>query len=455
MKDKPYIGLMVNAPCSGSGKTTASLILIRSLQNMGLSVQAFKVGPDFIDPMHLNRISSRSAIQLDCFFMSDDEIRKSFYRYSHKVDAVVIEGTMGMFDGALGGKRETSSAYIAKLLNISVILVLDVARMAQSAAALIHGFSTFDKAIKIKGVVLDRVAGTSHRKAIKNTMEKNMEIPIVGMMPKQKSNLIQERHLGLKLDHESDYGFVDKFVKYISWPSDFTSRFSLEKLEVPRENPPKAIRKTKTNVLLGVARDEAFSFYYEENLQLFKEIGAEIIFFSPLNDTNLPEGLNGIYIGGGYPELYTAQLSSNKRMLDQIRNAFTRGLMLYSECGGFMYLCKGLMPEDGNIHQLAGIFDALTEFPAKRKKIGYREVLLEKKSFLGNKGDVLRGHECHYSGLRDEIPKNEACFKLLDSSGKTVGYDGLLKNNAMGSYVHIYLKSSKKVQKCLLDALTR
>jgi len=446
---------MLAAPSSGSGKTLASLLFARMLRKAGFTLQTFKVGPDFIDPLHLTRVSGRPCIQLDRFFLDEDPIKEVYARYSEGAGAVLIEGTMGLFDGSLGGKADTSSAAIAKLLGVGVVLVVDVAKMAQSAAALIHGFSSYDPNVRLLGAVLNRVAGKRHAEAIVGELEGRLKIPILGILPKLADPPILERHLGLHLAHETDYGFLETLSPCLNFSEKIEARLGSRALPFLLSSQKRPRTVSSPRFRLGIARDDAFLFYYEENLAFLTEIGIELAFFSPLNERTLPEGLDGLYLGGGYPELFAERLSKNEPILRDIRAFALSGRPVYAECGGMALLASALLIK-GKRYPMAGVLDAAVEFPAVGKRMGYRKVRLRQDCLLGKAGDELFGHEFHYSGLLGEAQGKAAPYELFDSSGEMLGYEGIAQKNVLASYVHLYFRATQQhTEASFLSALAR
>jgi cobyrinic acid a,c-diamide synthase len=448
------IAFMLAAPSSGSGKTLASLLFAHKLRKAGFALQTFKVGPDFIDPLHLTRVSGRPCIQLDRFFLDEDRIKEVYARYSEGAGAVLVEGTMGLFDGSLGGKADTSSAAIAKLLGLRVVLVVDVAKMARSAAALIHGFSSYDPDVRLLGAVLNRVAGKRHAEAIVGEVEGRLKVPILGTLPKLADPPLSERHLGLYLAHETDYGFLETLSPFVSSSEKLEARLGSRALPLllgfqgrPRPSPTPKFR-------IGVARDEAFLFYYEENLTFLRELGIELAPFSPLSGWALPEGLDGLYLGGGYPELFAERLSKNEPMLRDIRAFALSGRPVYAECGGMALLANTLLIKDKR-YPMAGVLEAAVEFPSAGKRMGYRKVRLRQDCMVGKAGDELFGHEFHYSGLLGEAQEKAAPYELFDSSGEMLGYEGIAQKNVLASYVHLYFRATQHTKTPFLCALAR
>src|SRR5579859_2311063 len=354
----PLSAIVVAGTHSGVGKTSVTLGLIGALRRRGLTVQPFKVGPDFIDPLHHQHASGRPARNLDGWMLDPETNLERFARATADADVAVIEGVMGLFDGSEGKSDRGSTAEMAKLLGLPVLLVIDASAMARSAAALIHGFTSFDRHLRVAGVILNNVGGEIHAGMIRDAVAG--AVPMLGALPRAKDLVVPERHLGLHLPYEARTGYVEQLATLIETHIDLDALLSnsvIERLPVaatPPAVPPKA--------RLAVARDEAFCFYYTDNLELLEQAGAELVRFSPI-DEPLPENIDGIYLGGGYPELHADKLSDNKPTRDAIREFASAGGPIYAECGGLMYLADTL-DLDGQPHPMCGVLPFSTTMPA-------------------------------------------------------------------------------------------
>lgn len=424
---------------SGSGKTTVTLGLMAALKKRGLTVQPFKTGPDYIDPSHHTAVCGRPSYNLDTWMMGEEGVKASFSRAMTGADVGIVEGVMGLFDGKGGQNIEGSTAHLVKLLGIPVILVVDVAGMAGSVAAVVSGFERFDPILRIAGVIFNRVGSERHFAMLKEAVQSTCKSKVLGYLPKDSVSSIPARHLGLFMAEESGGD------EYIPPAGVLENSINLDELlaccgigELPDINPP--ANESSGPVTIAVARDKAFCFYYEENLDILEEAGARIEFFSPLEDNNLPEGTAGIYIGGGYPELYAEALSGNKALRDEVRAAAEGGMPVYAECGGLMFLGKALTDLEGNNFEMAGLFPWVSRMLKKRRSLGYREVTaVDGCPFMG-KGQKIRGHEFHYSEI--ESDEEVGCAYLVsDGQEKKEGY---LYKNSLASYVHLHFASNPK-----------
>ena len=423
--------LVVAGTHSGSGKTIITLGLLKALQEKGYVVQPFKCGPDFIDPSLHRMVTARVSRNLDPWMCGDEYVRRVFARHSRQTDISVIEGVMGMFDGG-----DSSSAFLAKVLGAPLVLVLDVRSAAESVAAVLKGFETLDPEVAPKAVILNRVASDRHLSLISAAINKHCQAEILGFLPRELDFTIPSRHLGLQMGEEAPLN--QKGLAELS--RTIADHVNLDRLVTiaadcrPTEQSSSPETEVATaKVRIGVARDKAFCFYYEDNLDLLRQAGAELEFFSPLEDSALPEGIGGLYLGGGYPELYAGKLAENTNMLGSIRDLAENGLPVYAECGGFMYLTKGIYNEQGQLHTMAGVFPVTSRMGRKRSSLGYREVTLQDDFFFGTTGTILRGHEFHYSVINDIPPQIDRIYALNNNTKEGYRY-----KNVLGSYIHLH-----------------
>ncbi len=401
-------GLVIAGTQSGVGKTTVTLGLLSALARRGLVVQPFKVGPDFIDPGHHTRAAGRVSRNLDGWMMSREANEALFRRQARRADVAVVEGVMGLFDGYDGASEAGSTAQMAKWLGLPVLLVVDARAMARSAAALVHGFASFDPALALAGVVFNRVGSATHLEYLRQALASLADGRCFGGLPRDWELAIPERHLGLTTaeDHPLGEAYLEHLADWLETHLDLDGLLqALPLLTLPEEPVPAAVAPT---VRLGVARDRAFCFYYPENLELLEHYGAELVSFSPLEDRELPPDLHGIYLGGGYPELYAEQLAANQSLQQALRQAAAAGLPIYAECGGLMYLSREIRDLEGRAHPMAGVFPFTVRMLPRLKALGYREVTLTAPGLLGPTGTKARGHEFHYSemvGEPDGVPR--------------------------------------------------
>jgi cobyrinic acid a,c-diamide synthase len=400
-----------------------------ALVAQGVSVQPFKVGPDFIDPTHHTKICGRTSRNLDPFMMGEDGVRDTFLRASAGADIAVIEGVMGLYDG-IDGTERSSTAHVATLLDAPVILVVDAGGMSRSAQALIHGFSTYHPTVRIAGVIFNRIGSDRHRQMIASSLS----VPALGWIPRNEQLAIKSRHLGLEMAHETPamagYGAIIRECCDLNAIRKTAREASPLGVVIPE------IRNAPSQGTIGVAWDPAFCFYYQDNLDRLRAAGAELVFFSPCDD-RLPD-VQGLYIGGGYPELYLSELESSPCRSD-IRRAADRGMPIYGECGGLMYLTGEIAAD--HAYRLCGALPATTVMTKKVQALGYVQgESVEGESFLPPCIPLI-GHEFHYSEVLPQ-PDARYAFRLIRGRGITNGNDGLVSNNTTGTYTHAYFSDA-------------
>jgi cobyrinic acid a,c-diamide synthase len=431
--------IVVAGTHSGVGKTSVTLGLIGALRRRSLVVQPFKVGPDFIDPLHHQRASGRPPRNLDGWMLTPETNRERFARHTADADVAVIEGVMGLFDGSEGGSDRGSTAEMAKLLGLPVVLVVDASAMARSAAALVHGFTSFDPDLRVAGVILNNVGGDAHAGMIRDAV--GGAVPILGAIPRAADLVVPERHLGLHLPHETQSDYVEQLASLIEQCVDLERLLELGLTERRPLRP--APTSTQPIARIGVARDEAFCFYYADNLELLQGAGAELVEFSPTGDP-LPADLDGLYIGGGYPELHADKLTANVAARTAIRELAAVGAPVYAECGGLMYLAE-VLELDGERYPLCGVLPFGTKMPAPLK-LAYVEVKTTGGIF--GPGHRARGHLFHRSEIVGE-PRVGRCYRLRDSRGDETE-EGYEVGNVLASYAHLHFASEPELARALL-----
>jgi cobyrinic acid a,c-diamide synthase len=430
---------------SGCGKTSVSLGLMAAMAEAGIRVQPYKAGPDFIDPGHHQAVIGVPSHNLDGWMLDPETVRNIFARHLHGSDVGIVEGAMGLFDGFSGTTEQGSAGQLAKILDIPVILVVDAGGMGRSAAAEVKGYVTFDPDITFAGIIFNNVASPRHEALLREAMAKNLDIPVLGCLPRNDALNVASRHLGLVMAHELDT--EQRTRTMLQWiNSAMNVREMITHLPaialVPSRKtiPPKAAR-----IRLGVAMDQAFCFYYRENLRALEQAGAELVFFSPMRDQDLPGPLHGLYLGGGYPELFARPLAANRSMRQAIKSFARAGHPIYAECGGFMYLMNGLQDRAGNRHEMVGIFDCECALQARFAALGYREVVTRAPSLLGPAGSRFRGHEFHYSRLLENGCPEEGIYATTDRKGAYPAGKGVVRYNTLGSYIHLHFCSNPEL----------
>lgn len=437
---------VIAAPASGSGKTTVTLALLAALRRRGLEVAPFKVGPDFIDPGYHALVTGVPSVNLDGWMCPAEFVRKSFARSSADSDVAVIEGVMGLFDGIDGVSDAGSTAQIAKELAAPVLLVVDARSQARSAAALVSGFAGFDPGVRVAAVVFNNVASANHERILREALEAHLPgVALLGCLPRDKDLGIASRHLGLMTAEENPLSeaFLGHLVEVMERHLDLEALLDLAEVADAAGDvaaPAAAVVGRPEPVRLAVARDAAFCFAYADNLRLLEESGAELCFFSPLSDACLPDRIGGIYLPGGYPELFAADLSANGSMRNAIRETVEAGMPVYAECGGFIYLSQG-MEAGGADNAFVGVFPVRTRMLPRRKALGYREIELMADGVIGTKGSVARGHEFHYSEM-EEMPAALERLYRVSKRGADLGYEGYRYKNCLASYIHLHFGSA-------------
>jgi cobyrinic acid a,c-diamide synthase len=447
-------GIVVAGTKSGCGKTTVSLGLMAALVKRGLKVAPFKVGPDFIDPGHHSRIAGVGCRNLDGWMLSRNFNLDVFAKGMKDADIAVVEGVMGLFDGYDGKSEAGSTAQIAKWLGLPVILLVDAASMARSAAAIVMGFEHFDAELTYAGVIFNHLGSGRHLQYLKEAVQDRIEMPCLGGILRNTAIAIPERHLGLvtREDHPLAEENIDRLADLIEKSIDLDLLLNdLADVDLPgqtKERPPKRIEKM---VRIAVARDNAFCFYYADNLDLLEQQGAELVFFSPMVDQNLPQNIDGLYLGGGYPELFAEKLSENAALRDRVKEKSADGMPIYGECGGFMYLCEELIDLNNNRYRMSGCFPFATRMFTRLKALGYREITLSRNTVIGNAGLTIRGHEFHYSELTNLSQDVATVFSITDRSGMDKTPEGYLINHTLGSYNHLHFGSQPDVARCFVE----
>lgn len=396
--------IMIAAPQSGSGKTLITCALLQALKEKNYHLESFKCGPDYIDPMFHKTVLGISSRNLDPFFTEDSITRMLLAKGQDSRDLAVIEGVMGLYDG-LGGIREEASSYaLAKATNTPIILTVNARGMGRSLLALLSGFLQYDTAHLIKGVILNQTL-SSFASVLSKEIEETFHIPVVASFPVRDDVRIESRHLGLVMPYElEDIQSRLKIASQVLCENANIEQIleiakSAPKLEydVKRDIKQKLTEKT---IRIGVARDEAFCFYYEDNLDLLKSLGAKLIFFSPLHDDTLPKDLDGILFGGGYPELYLKELEENESMRNSVKSAIENKMPSLAECGGFMYLHDTIFDSEKKPYKMAGVIHACCMKKERLVRFGYLTLNSKTDSFL-QKGETIRGHEFHYYDSED------------------------------------------------------
>ncbi len=425
-----------------------------ALARRGLKVAPFKVGPDFIDPGHHSRITGVACRNLDGWMLPQKFNLDSFAKCTKDADIAVVEGVMGLFDGYDGKSEAGSTAQMAKWLGLPVILLVDAASMARSAAAIVLGFEHFDADLTYAGVIFNNLGSSRHLQYLKEAVQDRVKMPFLGGILRNKDIAIPERHLGLvtREDHPLAEDSIDRLADHVEKSIDLDSLLNnLTEIALPGQSHRTRPAQIEEKARIAVARDNAFCFYYADNLELLETRGAELIFFSPMADCNLPDDIDGLYIGGGYPELFAAKLSENTSMTNRIKEKSDDGMPIYGECGGFMYLCKELVDLNNKRYPMTGCFPFATRMFTRLKALGYREITLSRNTVIGNAGLTIRGHEFHYSELVNLSRDVPTVYSMTDRTGMDKAPEGYLINHTLGSYNHLHFGSQPDAAGCFVE----
>jgi cobyrinic acid a,c-diamide synthase len=487
------MALILAGERSGVGKTTVTLALLSFLAAKKLPVQSFKVGPDYIDPMFHTAITDRPCRNLDPILTSEAYVKSCFDRHCQGVEYALVEGVMGLFDGvnanfirgnrgaSFGGQgdKETrrqgdgeqlyrsnvvnnlendsqdfaSTAHIARLLDLPILLVLDCSRLSGSIAAIAHGYSTLDPRIRIAGIILNRVGNDRHLELLQDALLP-LQIPILGILRRQEQIAIPDRHLGLVPTAELEYlqDLFDRLAVLAETSFDWQKLLPLLQINSSHYRSPTnhhSLPISQQPIRIAVASDRAFSFYYQDNLDILTELGAQLIYWSPLEDRQLPDRIDGFYFGGGFPEVFAQQLSENINILAEVKSAIQSRIPTYAECGGLMYLCQQIVDFDGNSWQMLGILST-NAIMSKQLTLGYRRATALQDTFLLNSNDTVFGHQFHRSQLSSQA--QQSLFVLEDRKFQHIGSEGWHFPYLHASYLHLHFGENEFIAKKFLKS---
>ena len=457
---RPYViqtGFLIAGTASGVGKTTVTLAILAALRRRGLTAQPFKGGPDFLDTTHQTRIAGRPARNLDTWLLTPETNRDLFASATDHVDAAIVEGMMGLFDGKDGASETGSSAEIARLLGLPIVLVLDASKSARSIAATVLGFELFDPTLPLAGIVLNRVASPRHLAMLRQAIETRCQTPVLGSLPRTPEIAISERHLGLHAAPASDpEAEITQLASLAETHLDLPRLLTLQPAPQSRVPQVSHLRPGFANqqiVRIGIAEDQAFFFYYQDNLELLRQHGADLIPFSPIADSTLPPNLDALYLGGGYPELHAETLSRNTSMLAAIRAFAHTGAPIYAECGGMIYLASSLRTAEST-YPLTALLPLEVEMTPRLVDFGYTTITFTRPCLLGPAGTVIRGHSFHYSRLA-QPPTCETAYEITYSLSNRTQPEGYTQGNILGSYIHLHFAANPAVAQNFLASIVR
>lgn len=443
--------LVIAGTSSGSGKTTISIGIMAALKKRGIKVAPFKVGPDYIDPGFHKFVTGTPSSNLDSWMLTEETVSYLFQKNMAGKDIAIVEGVMGLYDGYGTQKDQGSTAHIAKILRAPTILVIDGKAMSSSAAALALGYKLYDERLDIKGIIINKVSGQAHYEIIKKVIERDVGIECIGYLPSTLDVSLNSRHLGLIPAREVS-SLEEKINKLVILLEECINLDRL--LEISRtgdklseaDNPFMLKTKVGRGLNIGVAKDKAFSFYYQDNLRLLEELGANLMYFSPLSDEKLPDNLHGIYLGGGFPEVFAKELEDNISFKTSLKEALHGGMPTYAECGGLMYLTCGIEDLEGVFYHMVGLFSAKAKMTKKLQRFGYVQLTTRN-------GIALKGHEFHRSILVHGRPIDYMYSIQKYRDERLVGQweCGLYNDNVLAGYPHIHFYSEPDFIITLLD----
>jgi cobyrinic acid a,c-diamide synthase len=459
--------LTIAGASSGVGKTTLTTGLLAALRARGLEVQPFKAGPDYIDPTYHTLAAGRPCRNLDAWMLGPTALHASFARAARGAQLAIVEGVMGLYDGFGYEDEEGSTAHLAKLLDSPVVVVLNAASMGRSAGAQALGYARYDAGVRIAGFIANNVGSRSHGEGVTHAITAATRLPCFGWVPRAPGLVIPERHLGLIPTAEPGAweAFVEAAAAHVARYLDLDGLVALALAQVrPLPGPlapgttasasqPRASGEMPSgpSPLIAVARDEAFSFYYQDNLEALEAAGAELATFSPLHDAALPRGCSGLYLGGGFPEMYAAGLALNESLRGEVRSAIEAGMPAYAECGGLMYLTGSLTDAGGAVYPMIGALPGRSIMTG-RLTMGYRTVTASRDTFLMPAGSAVRGHEFHYSDWVDRPAGVPEAYTAVGRRGDAARAEGYARDNLVASYVHLHFGAAPYLAERIVTA---
>jgi len=439
---------------SGVGKTTITAGIIAALRRRGFTVVPFKVGPDYIDPGFHAAAAGMPAGNLDSWMVPADQVLETLQRRVPPAAIAVIEGVMGLYDGRKGEGETGSTAHVAKITGSPVVLVASGAKMARSAAALVGGYVDFDRDLRFAGVILNYVSGESHYRLLAEAIQSHLAVPVLGWLPKDTGVSVPERHLGLlpAAEVENVRLLLERLADLAEEQLNLAALLEAAEAAGALPVPAKTVFPPAAGIpvcRIAVAKDEAFHFYYPENLEILASFGAELVYFSPLKDHSLPADTNGVLLGGGFPEMFAQQLAGNQAMRSGICRAVAGGMPVYAECGGYMYLAQELATFAGGPFPMCGVFPGRAVMRSGRRALGYVETTGTENNYLLPADEICRGHEFHWSDMEGQ--GGTPVYRLTSGSGLA----GERQRNCIGSYIHQHFLSNPNVARRFVAACAR
>jgi cobyrinic acid a,c-diamide synthase len=452
--------IVIAGTSSGVGKTSITLGLARALKRRGVKVQPLKVGPDYLDPTHLSLAAGRQCYNLDSWMTSPEYVRALAARLGRQSDLCLIEGVMGLYDGAYPDRLTGSTAEIAMLLGAPVLLVCDAHGAARSLAAMAKGYAEFEPGVRVGGILANHVGSEGHVRLLRTCLESANQPRLIGAVARNAFPEIESRHLGLVTANQDleGSGLFDALADAVESSVDLDAVLQLAQTAQPPPEPmttacePVGEATAVGTARIGIASDEAFHFYYPDNLEMLEAAGAQLVPFSPVHDRGLPPGLDGLILGGGYPEEFGTELAANTSMREAVRQFASTGGVVHAECGGLMYLGRQLEDRDGQGHAMCGVLPLETRMLSRRTTLGYVEATLARDSCLGPRGTALRGHEFHYSELVAAEPVESPPFLKNRRRNATEEPCGFACANVIASYIHVHFGSCPAMPRNLVRA---
>ncbi|MCT4583621.1 MAG: cobyrinate a,c-diamide synthase [Peptostreptococcaceae bacterium] len=436
--------ILIAATSSNTGKTTISMGIMKALKERNLRVQPFKVGPDYIDTSYHSFITKSKSRNLDEFMLSEDIIKNLFAKNSKEKDISIIEGVMGLYDGYGDDINYCTSSKMSKILKAPVILVIDGKGLSTSAAAMVLGYKNLDKEVDIKGVIINNLSSENHYTMIKSAIEKYTDVEVLGYLPKNIDFTLESRHLGLVPSGELD----NLEMKFKDLANIVEEHINIDRIIELSESDQidyiEEYRPDYSGLTLAVAYDKAFNFYYWDSIDLFEEMNIEVKYFSPLEDSKVPD-CDFVYIGGGFPELFAKELGNNLSMKADFKRLYNQGVPIYAECGGLMYLGEKVKDLNGREFEMLGLLEGVSIMTKGLKRFGYSKGTAMDDNILAKRGQFVFGHEFHHS---DFFTKEQCAFEMTKIKNKKVfkrWKGGITKNNILGTYLHTHFNGNVKL----------